>query len=252
MGDPALADENDIHDFPPLSDPENWRGFAKPAYLHYEANWLLIVDNLSDFSHVAFAHTNTLGGSEEYAYASELDEIDKLDNGFKVDRWHHDGAAPPFHSKVIPANERDTKLDRCNATAMYIPGVFLMETIFAPVGWDKEKNDRSLCREYRNVQFMTPETRNTTHFFWDYLHNFDMHNTSISPSLHDSLLEGFMEDKIFIEEQQKLLEISPDFVPKTIGADEAFMHFRMRWNKQLKQENEANPTVIKENKRRIL
>ena len=42
-----------------------------PGYMHYKANWLLIVDNLSDFAHLAFVHTNTLGGSEEYAYKTK-------------------------------------------------------------------------------------------------------------------------------------------------------------------------------------
>jgi len=36
MGDKELANEKDIYDFPPLSDKENWRGFDKEAYLHYE------------------------------------------------------------------------------------------------------------------------------------------------------------------------------------------------------------------------
>ena len=61
-----------------------------------------------------------------------------------------------------------------------------------------------------------------------------------------------MEDKLFIEEQQKLLEESPDFVPRFIEADEAFAHFRRVWERKLRAENEANPAVQKENKKRIL
>lgn len=252
MGAPELANENDIYDFAPLSQPDQWRGFAKKSYLHYDANWLLIVDNLSDFSHVAFVHTTTLGGSEAYAYNTIPENIEKLDDGFSMERWDRGSKAAPFHAKVIPVNERDDILDRCNITSMHIPGIFLMQTIFAPAGWDEKKNDRSVCREYRNCQFMTPETRNTTHFFWDYLHGFDLDNASISVSLEESLLEGFMEDKLYIEEQQKLLLESPDFVPRVIEADEAFVHFRRIWAKKLKEENEANPLVHKENKRRIL
>ena len=64
MGDIEKADPNLIVDYPPLADPK-WRGL--PGYMHYKANWLLIVDNLSDFAHLAFVHTHTLGGSEEYS-----------------------------------------------------------------------------------------------------------------------------------------------------------------------------------------
>lgn len=252
MGEAELADENDIIDFAPLSDSENWRGFEKEAYMHYDANWLLIVDNLSDFSHVAFVHTNTLGGSEAYAYSSIPEEVKKLDDGFALVRWHNNSNPPPFHAKVIPASELNLKLDRCNDVSMHLPGVFLMKTLFAPAGWDKEENDLSVCREYRNCQFMTPETRNTTHFFWNYLHNFDLDKPAISKSLKKSLLEGFMEDKVFIEKQQKLLVKSPNFVPLGIGADMALTLFRMKWKQRLEQEDKAQPLVFKENRQGIL
>jgi len=253
MGDPEQADPALIHDFAPLSEPDKWRGFDKQSYLHYDANWLLIVDNLSDFSHVAFVHTTTLGGSEEYAYETKIENLEKLDNGYRTERWHRASLPPPFHRKVIPAAEHEQKLDRCNRMGMYLPGIFLMETVFKPVDTDgKATKDGRPVREYRNCQFMTPETYNTTHFFWNYLHGDSLDNGEISPSLKDSLIEGFIEDKIFIEEQQKLLQDNPDFVPRSFNADEALTYFRLRWNAKLKEENEANPLQIKENKRRIL
>jgi len=49
-----------------------------------------------------------------------------------------------------------------------------------------------------------------------------MDNSKISSSLKESPLEGFMEDKLFIEDQQKLLERSPGFVSGAIAAHEFF------------------------------
>ena len=253
MGDPEQANPDLIHDFAPLSQPDQWRGFDKESYLHYDANWLLIVDNLSDFSHVAFVHTTTLGGSEEYAYDTKIENLEQLDNGYRVERWHRNSPPPPFHSKVIPENEQEQMLDRCNRMAMYLPGIFLMDTIFEPVDGKGKKDDSRPVREYRNCQFMTPETYNTTHFFWNYLHCDQLENDDISLSLKDSLMEGFMEDKVFIEAQQKLLQDSPDFVPRSFSADEALTYFRLRWNAKLKEENAANPVQpARENKKRIL
>ena len=145
MGDPALADPALIVDYPPLHDPA-WRGL--PAYLHYDANWLLIVDNLSDLAHLAFVHTNTLGGSEEYAYKSKPPVIEKLDDGFRMERWHRDSEPPPYHKKVIPASEHGLKLDRRNKVTMIVPGMFFMETMFSPAGSGKEDGDG--VRQYRN------------------------------------------------------------------------------------------------------
>jgi phenylpropionate dioxygenase-like ring-hydroxylating dioxygenase large terminal subunit len=64
MGDPARADQGLIPDTHYLDDP-GWRG--TPGYFHYEANYLLIADNLLDFSHLAYVHEKTLGGSPKYA-----------------------------------------------------------------------------------------------------------------------------------------------------------------------------------------
>jgi len=58
MGDPAKADPAKILDFPYMRDT-GWRGH--PGYLHYDANYLLIVDNLSDFAHLAFVDGRPVG-----------------------------------------------------------------------------------------------------------------------------------------------------------------------------------------------
>ena len=238
MGDPALADEDLIVDYPPLHDPK-WRGL--PAYLHYDANWLLIVDNLSDLAHLAFVHTNTLGGSEEYAYKSKPPVIERRDNGFFMERWHRDSYPPPYHKKVIPASEHDRKLDRRNSVTMLIPGIFLMETLFSPAGSGIEEG----ARQYRNAQYMTPETRRTTHFFWNYLHNYDIDNPNIAISLRDSLFEGFYEDKAIIEAQQVLLDRDPDFRLRALEADVALTHFRQTLKKRIREEAAAGQAPAK-------
>ena len=250
MGDSEWADPDLIHDFPPLSQPDQWRGFDKESYLHYQANWMLIVDNLADFTHVAFVHTNTLGGSEAYAYESVPDEVEPLPTGLAIKRWHRDSGAPPFHRRVIPESEHAHKLDRLNDIEMHLPGVFLMKTRFAPAGSNEPAAEG--VREYRNCQFMTPETWNTTHFFWNYLHNFDLDRPEVTRSLHDSLLEGFMEDKVFIEKQQQLLQDSPGFVPRAIAGDKALTVFRNRWREALQAETEAAPVAVGESPKALI
>jgi vanillate O-demethylase monooxygenase subunit len=237
MGDPELADPDQIHDFPYLSDPD-WAGLTQQAYLHYDCNWLLIVDNLADFSHLAFVHTNTLGGSEDYAFSTEQ-EVERLDDGFQFVRWDKGSPPPPYHKRVCP--DAPATVDRRNQVEMRVPGIFFMETTFAPVGWDPDSGDMEGVKQYKNCQYMTPETRRTAHFFWDYLRNYKQDDPNASLSLRDSLLEGFMEDKIFIEEQQKYLELDDPFQPRGLVADKAFSHFRKVWNKKVAEENEKYP-----------
>jgi vanillate O-demethylase monooxygenase subunit len=221
MGEPSLADASSIIDFPYLRDPE-WKGI--PDYLHYDANYLLIVDNLGDFAHLAFVHTKTLGGSEEYAFTTRPVAMERLDRGFRVERWHMASPPPPFHRKVIP--DKTALVDRRNIGHMHIPGTFFLESLFSPAGTGAEKGNLSGARQYRNCQFMTPETRRTTHFFWNYLNDFEGEDGNISRSLHASLIEGFMEDKAIIEAQQKVLDADPDFRMLAVAADGPLMHFR--------------------------
>ncbi len=243
MGDPAKADVSTIGELPYLTDP-TWKGL--PGYLHYDANYLLIVDNLSDLAHLAFVHTQTLGGSEEYAYVSKPAAIEKFEGGYRLERWHMNIDPPPFHKKVIP-NKYD-KVDRRNRVHMYIPGVFDMATMFAPAGQGAEKGvNVPGTREYRNCQFMTPETDETTHFFWAYLNNFEGEDSTISRSLLASLIEGFMEDKAIIERQQKTLEEDPGFLPQMLAilSDAPLAHFRRALGKLIDAEQApAAPAAV--------
>jgi vanillate O-demethylase monooxygenase subunit len=229
MGD-AAADPAKILDFPYLRDPA-WRG--RPGYMHYKANYLLIVDNLSDFAHLAFVHTRTLGGSEEYAYKSRPTAIERLEDGFRVERWHMGAEAPPFHGKVV---RNAGRVDRRNIARMHVPGIFFMETLFSPAGAGAEKGVLDGAKQYRNCQFFTPETRRSTHFFWDYLHDYDLDDPTIALSLHDSMVEGFMEDKFIIEGQQEMLDADPDFRMHAIVADAPLAHFRRTLGKRIAAE----------------
>jgi len=97
---------------------------------------------------------------------------------------------------------------------------------------------------YRNCQYMTPETERTTHFFWVYLNNFEGDDSTISRSLLDSLIEGFMEDKAIIERQQKTFEEDPGFRPLAILADAPLAHFRRVLEKLIEAEQaEANASA---------
>jgi vanillate O-demethylase monooxygenase subunit len=233
MGDPELADTDLILDFPYLRDP-GWRGL--PGYLHYDSNYLLIVDNLADFSHLAFVHTKSLGGSEEYAFKTKPVSVEREDWGFRVERWHMDAEPPPYHRRVVRNNDR---VDRKNVGIMHVPGVFFLETMFSPAGSGAQDGNLEGAKQYRNCQFFTPETQSTTHFFWNYLHDYDLDDANIALSLRESMVEGFMEDKVIIEDQQRVLDMDPDFKMGGIQADAALSHFRRLLAKRVADEAAA-------------
>ncbi|MCZ6831523.1 MAG: aromatic ring-hydroxylating dioxygenase subunit alpha, partial [Gammaproteobacteria bacterium] len=71
------------------------------------------------------------------------------------------------------------------------------------------------------------------------LHNTDIDDPNIALSLRDSMIEGFMEDKVIIEDQQLLLDMNPDFKMHGIQADAALAHFRRTLDKMIARESEA-------------
>jgi vanillate O-demethylase monooxygenase subunit len=110
--------------------------------------------------------------------------------------------------------------------------------MFSPAGSGSERGNREGTREYRNCQFMTPETRRTTHFFFVYLNNFEGSDGNVSRSLLGSLIEGFMEDKHIIEHQQTVLDKDADYRMQAIAADAALSHFRLTLSKLIARERE--------------
>jgi vanillate O-demethylase monooxygenase subunit len=178
-------------------------------------------------------HTKTLGGSEEYAYKSKPTAIERLEDGFRVERWHHNADKPPFHAKV---DRTPGKVDRRNIARMYVPGIFFMETLFAPAGQGAERGNLAGAKQYRNCQFFTPETSRSTHFFWDYLHDYELNDPNIALSLNKSMIDGFLEDKFIIEGQQQVLDADPNFRMNAIVADAPLSHFRRTLGKLIDAE----------------
>lgn len=242
MGDPALADKSKIVDtLWYMHDPE-WQGI--PGYIHYKANYLLIADNLCDITHMAWVHTNTLCGSEAYAYESQdAGSFEARDDGFDVTRWDMNRTPPPFVIKV----SNDKPVDRWNKVQMRVPGIFSMESGFAPAGKGAEKGNKEGAHIFQDCQFMTPETDRTTHFFFNYLGRHQSANNDVTLSLYNSLKEGFDEDMGIIEHQQIVLDTDPTYKLRAIARDKGLSHFRWVMDKKI-QEEQATAAAPKQRK----
>src|SRR5574340_596504 len=94
LGDPAKADPALVEDFHWLDD-SGW-GFGG-NYLHVEANYLLLVENLLDTTHLPFLHPSTLGTD---AFAKSEFEVTREGDRIKVARWLMDKPPAPFHKQM--------------------------------------------------------------------------------------------------------------------------------------------------------
>jgi vanillate monooxygenase len=158
MGDPALADPDKITDFHWLDDPD-WG--AKASYLHVEANWQLVVDNLLDLTHLAFVHETTIGNMALVEHAAV--KVKRAQDNVVVTRWIIDQPAPPTFVKV---GGFTSNVDRWQIID-YTPPAFLRLDVGAtPTGTGAPEGRRVNGISMRNLNAITPETETTSHYFW--------------------------------------------------------------------------------------
>lgn len=237
MGDKEKADESLIPDTHWLDDPE-WRSLQ--GYTHYDTNYLLIADNLLDLAHLPYVHPTTLGGTEDYA--ANLPKTQMLDRGVHVKRWTLDTTPPPFVQKVKPFAG---KVDRWNHYDFLVPGIFIMDSGMLDAGQGAPEGNREGAAMFHGCQALTPETENSTHYFYAHPHNFAIDNPEVTRSIHQSVVDAFEEDRTMITLQSQSLALRPDFKMQSIRADEALGRFRWLVQKMLKEEAASSETGAK-------
>jgi vanillate O-demethylase monooxygenase subunit len=236
MGDPARADTALLPDNFSCDSPE-WKNI--PGYLHYDTPYLLICDNLLDFSHLSYVHEKTLGGSTRIAQAvpeiravpGPNDEWPQI--GIHVARHVHDVPSPPFYNRF---RRFDTNLDRWFVYDFLLPGTLLMRSGGRPVS--DAPDDLSRAVQLHSCQTLTPETRTSTHYFFQQSHRADAGDDGVTKSIYDSLVTAFNEDRDMITAQHRNLVDHPAGAMLPLGMDAALTRFRRLLESRLARERE--------------
>jgi phenylpropionate dioxygenase-like ring-hydroxylating dioxygenase large terminal subunit len=235
MGDPALADPAKITDFHWLDDP-NWG--AKPSYLHVQANWQLVVDNLLDLTHLAFVHETTIGNMALVEHAAV--KVQRKQDNVLVTRWIIDQPAPPTFVKV---GKFTGNVDRWQIID-YTPPAFLRLDVGAtPTGTGAPEGSRVNGISMRNLNAITPETETTSHYFWAQAHDFDVKNPETTERVFQQIQTAFLEDVAVFTAQQRSITQRPDAPQVDINADAGGMQAR-RIVDRLYQDEQATAHVV--------
>ncbi|WP_162578060.1 aromatic ring-hydroxylating dioxygenase subunit alpha [Variovorax sp. PBS-H4] len=217
MGDPALADQALLPDNFSCDHP-GWRNV--PGYLHYDTPYLLICDNLLDFSHLSYVHEKTLGGSTAIAQARPV--IDKIPRGLRVTRKVKDVPPPAYWARA-----RDfggNHVDRWFIYDFVLPGTLLMHSGGRPAG-DAE-GDMRRAVELHSCQTLTPETETSTHYFFQQSHRAELGGEWLTQMIHDGLIVAFNEDRDMITAQARNIERAPEAPMLPLAMDAALVQFR--------------------------
>ena len=216
MGDPDKADAALLPDNFSCEHPE-WRN--KPGYMHYDTNYLLICDNLLDFSHLSYVHENTLGGSP--AIARSRADIEAIPRGLRVTRRVPNVPPPPFYKRF---RDFDTNIDRWFVYDFVLPGTLLMHSGGRPVA-DAE-GDMTDAVQLHSCQTLTPETEHSTHYFFQQSHRAGEGDDRIAQSIYDTLVGAFNEDRDIISAQARTLAMSAGATMLAMPMDAALNQFR--------------------------
>jgi vanillate O-demethylase monooxygenase subunit len=222
--DPALLPDNFASDHP------DWRNL--PGYLHYDTNYLLICDNLLDFSHLSYVHPTTLGGSPAIAQAKP--SIESISRGIRISRYVYDVPPPPFYRSLRPITGN---VDRWMIYDFLLPGILLLHSGGRPV--NSAPGDESCTVDLRACQALTPETESSTHYFFQQAHRIDQGDASITQLLYDVTVAAFHEDLAMISAQENNIALNPDAPMLGLHMDAALARFRRLVADSLKSQREV-------------
>lgn len=231
MGDPARADSNDIVDFF-WHDSPDWR--MKPGYIHYQANYKLVVDNLLDFTHLAWVHPTTLGTSSAADLKPKI-ERDTAGNGqLTITRWYLNDEMPNLHKQVAAF---EGPVDRWQIYRWSPPALLRMDAGSAPTGTGAPEGHRvPEAVQFRHTSIQTPETDTTCHYWFCQARNFALDSAAMTEQIFDNVVKAFEEDRTMIEAQQKVISQSPGRPMIPIAADAGLNQARWLLDRMAKAE----------------
>ena len=231
MGEPERADAKLLPDNFSCDHPE-WTN--QPGYMHYDTPYLLICDNLLDFSHLSYVHEKTLGGTP--AIAQAIPTIEKIDGpgqqGIKVTRNVPDVPAPPYYRKM---RSFASNVDRWFIYEFQLPGTLLMHSGGRPVS-DAQDDMRNAVRLH-SCQTLTPETDRSTHYFFQQSHPVGQGDSALTDGIFASLIAAFNEDRDMIGAQYQNILRNPETPMLPLAIDSALVQFRRLLAQRVAAEN---------------
>ena len=192
MGEPSAADEADLIDIEYAEHPD-WH-ITRGAALSCRCNYLYLMDNLLDPSHVAWVHPTTFASSGTQDTPLNRKE---WSNGLVVSRWIRDVEVPAYYAQLVKFKGR---CDRLQHYEVRYPSTAINRSIFVPSGrggeqWQQAEHPYVMV----SYHFITPTDENNTRYHWLQQRNTDPDDESITETIARGALEAFEEDREVLE-----------------------------------------------------
>jgi vanillate O-demethylase monooxygenase subunit len=221
MGEAARADESQIIDYPWHNDYAKWP--HKHEMYHIKCNYMLMVDNLMDLTHLGYVHRKTIGGNPMMHVEAKM-KTTRTPRGLHYIRWMLDSVPPPTYVKAAGFKGR---VDRWQEFEYFAPGAIVQWSGALDVGKGAyEQGNREGGFSLRLFHGLTPETETSCFYFWSTANGYRQDDPQATEELFDEIAFTFLEDKTVVEQQQaRLLELGEGGLVD-IDTDGARLHMR--------------------------
>ncbi len=195
MGDPQLANTDDVFDMPEFSDPA-WHAHQGEA-LHLKSHYINVAENLVDPAHVSFVHPTTLGNA-----ASENVPVHVSTSGNPIVawRWIRDAEPIGFFKNF---GDFSGNVDRWHYYYLHLPCTAVIDFGSADATAQLAEEDRDKGVRIFALHFMTPVSAQYTIDRWMHLRNTAVGDDAASESMDAMFKVAFAEDKAILEAIQE-------------------------------------------------
>ncbi|WP_062731604.1 aromatic ring-hydroxylating dioxygenase subunit alpha [Sphingobium abikonense] len=230
IGDKSKADEALIPDLWPCS-ADGW--VFDGGYYPVACDYRLMIDNLMDLTHETYVHASSIGQHEilEAPLHCRTDG-----DSVYLERWMPDIDAPPFWRGAL---KKPGQVDRWQVCQFVLPSAVMIDVGVAPVGAGAtiEQHDQGVRGIV--VDFMTPETETSHHYFWGMARNFDVDDAGFTARFKAQQGGVFAEDRVILEAQQAAILANPGMKLNAYRIDEGGVRARQIIARQIRAREQA-------------
>lgn len=231
-GDPSKADPALIPDFTWYKSKEWVFG---GGLFHIACDYRLMIDNLMDLSHETYVHSTSIGQPEIDETPSKTEVVD---GQVVTSRLMDNISAPPFWQMAMEANGLDpnAKVDRWQICRFTPPSHIMIEVGVALTGKGGPQADEKDRVNSIIVDFITPETDTSIHYFWGLARKFQPHDAELTAKIREGQGKIFTEDMEMLKRQQINLTKYPDRALLKLDIDAGGVQARRMIERMIKKE----------------
>ena len=230
MGDPAKADESKIVDWPFHDMPDKFP--HRKATMPIKINYMMMIDNLMDLTHLGYVHRKTIGGDPKTHVNAKMD-TNRTDAGVKYIRWMDDCVPPPTY---VRGAGFEGKVDRWQEFEYVLPGSVLQWSGALNVGEGARENREQEGFHLRLFHGITPASATSSYYFWSTANGYRQDDPQATEDMYNEIYPTFVEDVEIMEGQQERLNMNPDRPLIGIKADHALVLARRALQQALDDE----------------